>query len=111
MTMMNTSISASTLRKLAFATVLLGSTMLVAPAPALASDFVMPVATHVMADASDAGEGAAFRTSDASDAGEGAAFRTSDASDAGEGAAFRTSDASDAGEGAAFRTSDASDAG
>ena len=73
--MMNASISATTLRKLAFATVLLGSTMLAMPAPALASDGTTPAAAHMMADANDAGEGAAFRAADANDAGEGAIFR------------------------------------
>ena len=69
------SLSVATLRRAAFVAVLLGTTAMAA----------------VPAHATDAGEGAAFRTSDANDAGEGASFRVSGAGDAGEGADYPTS--------------------
>ncbi len=68
------SFSLATLRRAAFAAVLLGSTMLVVVGPA---------------HATDAGEGASFRTSDTNNAGEGEIFRASDANNAGEGETFR----------------------
>ena len=88
MTNMNATFGFSTitLRRAAFAAVLLGSTMLVVAGSAHATPVAQPSQATVMADASDAGEGATFRVSGNGDAGEGASFRVSGNGDAGEGA-------------------------
>ena len=100
--------SITSLRRAAFAAVLLGSTMLVVAGPAYAAPAAQAT---VVAGAGDAGEGASFRVSGVGDGGEGATFRVSEAGDGGEGASFRISEAGDGGEGASFRVSEAGDGG